>query len=139
MTMPDDMLAHNRELIGQFRADGGASMGDRPLLLLTTVGRRSGEPRTSPMMYVEGDDRLLVIASNAGAKTDPQWYRNLSADPQVTVEVPGRTYQAKATPLTGADYEREWARIKQTFPFFADHETSAGRQIPVVALVADRP
>ena len=137
MTMPDDMLAHNRELIGQFRADGGASMGDRPLLLLTTVGRRSGEPRTSPMMYVEGEDGLLVIASNNGAATDPEWYLNLNADPAVTVEVPGRTYQAQATPLTGADYEREWARIKQAFPFFAEHEVRAGgRQIPVVSLVA---
>jgi len=138
MTMPDDLLAHNRELIGQFRADGGASMGERPLLLLTTVGRRSGEPRTSPMMYLKGEDRLLVIASNNGATTDPDWFRNLCADPAVTVEVPGRTYQARATPLTGADYEREWARIKQEFPFFTEHEVRAGdRHIPVVALVAD--
>jgi deazaflavin-dependent oxidoreductase (nitroreductase family) len=138
MTMPDDLLAHNRELIGQFRADGGASMGDRPLLLLTTVGRRSGQPRTSPMMYIKDEDRLLVIASNMGATADPDWYRNLNANPQVTVELPGQTYQARAISLTGADYEREWARIKQMFPFFADHEVRAGdRQIPVVALVAD--
>jgi deazaflavin-dependent oxidoreductase (nitroreductase family) len=136
MKMPDDLLAHNRELIDQFRADGGASMGDRPLLLLTTVGRRSGQPRTSPMMYVKGEDRLLVIASNNGATTDPDWYRNLSADAHVTVEVPGRTYQARAISLTGAEYEREWARVKQMFPFFADHEVRAGdRQIPVVALI----
>lgn len=139
MTMPDDLLAHNRALINQFRADGGASMGDRPLLLLTTRGRRSGQPRTSPMMYVKGEDRLLVIASNNGATADPEWYRNLSVDPQVTVEVPGQTYQARATPLTGADYDREWARIKKAFPFFAEHEVGAGiRQIPVVALVAAR-
>jgi deazaflavin-dependent oxidoreductase (nitroreductase family) len=90
MTMPEDLLAHNRELIAAFRADGGASMGNRPLLLLTTLGRRSGVERTSPMMYVKGDDRLLVIASNHGAETDPNWYHNLSADPHVTVEAADR-------------------------------------------------
>src|SRR4051794_13046185 len=122
MTMPDDMLAHNRKLIEEFRADGGKSMGDRPLLLLTTVGRRSGENRTSPMMYVGEPDRLLVIASNNGAAADPQGYQSLVAEPYVTVEVPGRTYRAQATPLTGADYERAWAAIKEKFPFFAEHE-----------------
>jgi deazaflavin-dependent oxidoreductase (nitroreductase family) len=135
MTMPTDQLAYNAKLISDFRVDGGASMGDRPLLLLTTLGRRSGERRTSPMMYVQADDALLVIASNNGATADPEWYRNLVADPAVTVEVPGSEYSARATPLTGADYDREWARIKEKFPFFAEHEQRAGdRRIPVVAL-----
>jgi deazaflavin-dependent oxidoreductase (nitroreductase family) len=130
-----DMLEYNRTLIAEFRADGGKSMGDRPLLLLTTVGRHTGKRRTSPMMYVPDEDRVLVIASNAGATEDPQWYRNLLADPYVTVEVPGHEYRAQATPLTGDDYERQWAAIKERFPFFADHEVkAAGRQIPVVAL-----
>jgi deazaflavin-dependent oxidoreductase (nitroreductase family) len=136
MTMPDDVLAYNRKLIGEFRADGGKSMGDRPLLLLTTVGRRTGEARTSPMMYVRSGDRLLVIASNNGAAQDPLWYRNLTARPSVTVEVPGERFEARAEPLTGDEYDREWAAIKQSFPFFAEHETRAGdRRIPVVALV----
>ena len=136
MTMPDDLLAHNRQLIEQFRADGGASMGNRPLLLLTTLGRKTGQKRTSPMMYVRSADRLLVIASNNGGTADPQWYRNLLADPAVTVEVPGDEYHAQAHPLTGADYDREWRRIKESFPFFAEHEERAeGRRIPVVALV----
>lgn len=135
MTMPTDLLAHNRKLIDDFRADGGMSMGNRPLLLLTTVGRRSGEERTSPMMYVPDGDRLLVIASNNGAATDPLWYQNLVADPSVTVEVPGRRYRAVATPLTGEDYDRQWAATKEKFPFFAEHEMRAGtRRIPVVAL-----
>ena len=135
MTMPDDLLAHNRQLIEQFRADHGVSMGNRPLLLLTTIGRRSGRRRTSPMMYVRGEERVLVIASNNGATTDPAWYLNLIADPHVTVELPGHEYKATAEPLTGADYDREWTKIKQTFPFFAEHEERAGdRRIPVVAL-----
>jgi deazaflavin-dependent oxidoreductase (nitroreductase family) len=136
MTVPDDMLAHNRQLIEEFRADGGASMSNRPLLLLTTLGRRSGKRRTSPMMFVRDGVRLLVIASNAGATEDPQWYRNLLADPHVTVEVPGRQYHAYASPLTGDDYDRQWALIKEKYPFFAEHERKAGRQIPVVGLTA---
>jgi len=134
MTMPTDQLAYNAKLIDDFRADGGASMADRPLLLLTTVGRRSGKRRTSPMMYVQDQDRLLVIASNNGATTAPGWYLNLVADPYVTVEVPGHEYRAQATPLTGEDYDRQWSQIVEKFPFFAEHEQRAGRQIPVVAL-----
>jgi deazaflavin-dependent oxidoreductase (nitroreductase family) len=134
MSMPTDQLAYNRTLIDQFRADGGASLADRPLLLLTTRGRRSGNRRTSPMMYMKDGDRLLVIASNNGAATNPEWYLNLVADPAVTVELPGREYQARATPLTGADYDRQWASIKEKNSFFAEHEGRAGRRIPVVAL-----
>jgi deazaflavin-dependent oxidoreductase (nitroreductase family) len=130
-----DQLDYNQKLIAEFRADGGKSMGDRPLLLLTTVGRTSGKRRTSPMMFVQDQDRLLVIASNAGAAEDPLWYRNLLADPYVTVEVPGHEYRARATPLAGDDYDREWSAIKGKFPFFAEHQEKAGgRTIPVVAL-----
>jgi F420H(2)-dependent quinone reductase len=133
MTMPDDMLAHNRKLIEEFRASGGFS--DRPLLLLTTTGRRSGEERTSPMMYVRDADRYLVIASNNGATRDPLWYRNLLDDPAVTVELPGEKFDGHAEPLSGADYDTQWTQIKEKFPFFVEHETRAGdRPIPVVAL-----
>jgi F420H(2)-dependent quinone reductase len=135
MTIPDDMREHNRQLIAQYRADGGASMGDRPLVLLTTVGRKTGMPRTTPMMFVREDERIFVIASNAGAPKDPQWYRNLIADPSVTVELPGQEFTARATPLDGADYDRTWAMIKERYPFFAEHDQRAGRRIPVVELV----
>jgi F420H(2)-dependent quinone reductase len=140
MTMPPDLLAHNKQLIRQFRADKGASMGSRPLLLLTTLGRRSGRRRTSPMMYVRDSGRLLVIASNNGAPADPLWYRNLVAEPRVTVELPGQEFEATAEPLAGSDYDGAWARIKQQFPFFAEHENRAGgRRIPVVALTPVDP
>jgi deazaflavin-dependent oxidoreductase (nitroreductase family) len=135
MTIPDDMREHNRQLIEQYRADGGVSMGNRPLVLLTTVGRRTGMPRTTPMMFVHDSDRLFVIASNAGAPKDPQWYRNLLADPSVTVELPGQEFKARAMPLEGADYDRTWAMIKERYPFFAEHDQRAGRRIPVVELI----
>ena len=135
MTIPDDMREHNRQLIARYRADGGASMGDRPLVLLTTVGRKTGMPRTTPMMFVRDDERIFVVASNAGAPEDPQWYRNLIEDPSVTVELPGEEFKARATPLDGADYDRTWAMIKERYPFFAEHDDRAGRRIPVVELI----
>jgi deazaflavin-dependent oxidoreductase (nitroreductase family) len=135
MTMPEDMLAHNAKLIEEFRADGGKSMGNRPLLLLTTVGRRSGQHRTSPMMYLPDEDRYLVIASNNGATDDPQWYRNLLADPHVRVELAGQDFRADARPLTDSEYDRSWAEIQSRYPFFTEHQERAGdRKIPVVAL-----
>jgi deazaflavin-dependent oxidoreductase (nitroreductase family) len=125
------MVSHNRSVIANFRAHGA---GGRPLLLLTTTGRRSGRPRTTPMMYVRLAGRIHVIASNAGAATDPLWYRNLLADPRVRVEVDGDAFAGVATPLTGAAYHEAWARIVAAYPFFADHQSGVARRIPVVAL-----
>jgi deazaflavin-dependent oxidoreductase (nitroreductase family) len=133
MTIPEDMKAHNRKLIAEFRARGGAEEG-RPLLLLTTIGRRSGEPRTTPMMFIPDGDRLLVIASNAGAPKDPDWYRNLVEHPAVTVEVTGDTYPAIAVVPHGAERDRLFAEVVARYPFFADHQAKVGRTIPVVVL-----
>jgi deazaflavin-dependent oxidoreductase (nitroreductase family) len=131
--MIDNLRERNRELIEQFRANGG-QLGDRPLLLLTTIGARSGLPRTSPMMFVHDGDRVLVIASAAGAPHHPAWYHNLVANPTVTVERGGETYQATAVPLTGADRDETFARIAERFPFFAEHQAGVSRRIPVVDL-----
>ena len=133
MTLPDDMKAHNRAVIEDFRANGGVPDG-RPLLLLTTTGRRSGEPRTTPMMYIPDGDRLLVIASNAGAPRHPDWYRNLVANPQVTVEVTGDTYAATAVVPKPAERDRLFAEVVVKYAFFADHQAMVTRKIPVVVL-----
>jgi deazaflavin-dependent oxidoreductase (nitroreductase family) len=77
---------------------------------------------------------LLVVASNVGAPRHPDWYHNLVANPRVTVEVGNETYEAVAASLEGEERDRLWAMLKQTYPFFADHETSTSRAIPVVAL-----
>jgi F420H(2)-dependent quinone reductase len=131
--LPPDIRAHNRRLIEEFRAAGGRFEG-RDLLLLTTIGRQSGLPRTTPMMFVRDGGRLLVIASNAGAPRHPNWYRNLVANPTVTVEVDGETYPAAATPLDGEDHRQTFARIAQRYPFFAEHQARVRRRIPVVLL-----
>src|SRR5579862_9102228 len=125
----------NRQVIDQFRA-GGEIQGmhrDR-LVLLTTTGARTGQRRTTPMMFHRDGDRLLVVASNIGAPRHPDWYVNLAASPRVTVEVGDETYDALAKPLAGEQRERAWAMLKENYPFFAEHEAKTERTIPVVAL-----
>ena len=133
MNLPQDMLAHNRQVIADFRANGGVEPG-RNLLLLTTTGARTGQERTSPMMFVPDGDRILVIASNAGAVRHPNWYHNLVAHPDVTVEVTGDTYRAHARTLEGEERERVWASITSKYAFFLDHQAKIERTIPIVAL-----
>src|SRR5437867_1291848 len=126
-----------RKLIEDFRATRGVSddpFAGRPLLLLTTTGAKSGQRRTTPMMYVPDGDRLLVIASNAGAPAHPDWYRNLLAHPEVTVEVGNETFKAIATVTEGLERQRLWSRVVELYPFFADHQAKTSRQIPVIVL-----
>ena len=128
---------YNQRLIGEFRADrsnNGEAFKGRPLLLLTTTGARSGQRRTTPMMYVSNGNRLLVIASNAGAPKHPAWYYNLLAHPRVTVEVGKETYDATAIVTEGAERQQLWTRIVEQYPFFADHQAKIARQIPVIVL-----
>ena len=135
VTQPD-MREINRTVVERFRSGGELPHGmhHERLVLLTTRGQRTGREHTTPMMFHADDDRLLVIASNAGATRHPDWYHNLVADPHVTVEVGEARYEALAAPLAGEDRERTWAMLKQTYPFLVDHEKRAARGIPVVAL-----
>jgi deazaflavin-dependent oxidoreductase (nitroreductase family) len=132
--LPTDMKAYNRKLIDEFRANGGPEPPDRPLLLLTTTGARTGRTVTTPMMYIPDGDRLLVIASNAGAPRHPDWYHNLVAHPAVTVEVAGETYRARAAVPDLAERDRLFAEVCAKYPFFTDHQAKVGRTIPVVIL-----
>jgi deazaflavin-dependent oxidoreductase (nitroreductase family) len=109
-------------------------MPGRPLLLLTTTGAKSGQRRTTPLMYIADGERLLVIASAAGAPKHPDWYHNLAAYPQVTVEVGKETFDATAAVLEGAERQQVWDRITQQYAFFTEHQAKVTRQIPVVAL-----
>jgi deazaflavin-dependent oxidoreductase (nitroreductase family) len=105
------MEEYNRRLIEEFRAgrlEPGGPLEGRPMLLLTTTGAKTGRRHTMPLMYVLDGGRLLVIASNAGAPRHPDWYRNLSADPGVTVEFGAETYEATAAELEGEERERVW-------------------------------
>ena len=132
-----DQNDYNRKLIEEFRANrskSGGPLEGRRLLLLTTTGAKSGQRRTTPMMYVPDGDRLLVIASNAGALVHPAWYHNLVAHPDVTVEVGNETFDATAIVTTGEERPRLWSRIVELHPFFTEHQAKISRQIPVIAL-----
>ncbi|MGO4615307.1 nitroreductase/quinone reductase family protein [Nocardia sp. 2YAB30] len=130
-----DVQEINRRTIAQFRAGGDIEGMHRDrLILLTTTGRRSGAAHTTPMMFHHDGDRLLIVASNVGAPTHPDWYLNLEKDRRVTVEVGEGAYAALATPLAGEDRARTWAMLEQTYPFFAEHAMCTARIIPVVAL-----
>jgi len=128
---------YNRQLIEDFRANRGKPDGPfakRQLLLLTTTGAKSGQARTTPMMYIPDGERLLVIASNAGAPTHPDWYRNLTVRPEVTVEVGAETFEASAVVTEGLERQQLWTRIVASYPFFTEHQAKVTRQIPVIAL-----
>lgn len=130
-----DIRETNRRTIDQFRAGGEIEGMNRDrLVLLTTVGAKTGQRRTTPMMFDRDADRLLVIASNIGATKNPDWYRNLVANPRVTVEVGDESYDAMATTAEGDERERLWSALKEHYPFFAEHEAKTDRTIPVVVL-----
>jgi deazaflavin-dependent oxidoreductase (nitroreductase family) len=132
-----DMQDYNQRMIEDFRATrskNGVPLDGRSMLLLTTTGAKSGQHRTTPMMYIPDGDRVLVIASNAGAPTHPDWYRNLVAHPEVTVEVGSETFDGTAVVAEGSERQRLWTRIVELYPFFADHQAKITRQIPVIVL-----
>ena len=136
--VPTDVRETNRRVIEEFRANGGVlgpPFSGGNLLLLTTTGARSGRRYTTPMMFVRlPAGRLMVIASNIGAPSHPDWYRNLVANPRVTVEVGTETFDAVATTATGDERARLWAALVDSHPFFADHQAKTSREIPLVLL-----
>ncbi|GCE24427.1 nitroreductase family deazaflavin-dependent oxidoreductase [Dictyobacter kobayashii] len=124
----------NDEVIKQFRANGGKVEGWAPLILMTTTGAKSGQPRIIPLMHVSDGDRVLAIASKGGSVKHPEWYLNILAHPEVTVEVGNEKYDAVARVLTGAEREKAFARAAEVFPPYAEYQKKAPREIPVIAL-----
>jgi deazaflavin-dependent oxidoreductase (nitroreductase family) len=132
-----DRVERNRQIIEEFRANGGevAAFAGSRLLLLTHTGARTGRTYTSPMAYLPDRDRLVVFATNGGRPANPGWYHNLVAHPQAMVEVGRESFPVVATLLDGDERERVWAAQVAVAPYFADFRSIAGRTIPVVALV----
>jgi deazaflavin-dependent oxidoreductase (nitroreductase family) len=128
----------NRHVIDEFRANegrvGGAFEG-APLLLLHTTGAKTGLERVNPMMFQDlGDGRVAVFASKAGADTDPAWYLNLVANPDVTAEIGTQTVSFRARTASTVEREPIWSAQKQAYPGFAEYEAKTSREIPVVIL-----
>lgn len=131
------MSDFNAQVIDEFRANHGKVGGNfegAPLLLLHSVGAKSGETRISPMMFLPDGDRYLVFASKAGAPTNPDWYHNLKANPDVTIEVGDDTIDVQAEELPRAERDAKYAEQAALFPGFADYEKKTDRVIPVLAL-----
>lgn len=128
----------NQKIIDEFRSNGGAVGGPfegAPMLLLHSVGRRSGDDRVNPVVYQQVDDAWAVFASFAGAPTNPAWYHNLMAQPDTVIEVGTETVPVRAREAEGGERDRIWEKQKATMPGFADYEVKAGeRVIPVVIL-----
>jgi deazaflavin-dependent oxidoreductase (nitroreductase family) len=132
-----DLKDWNTQVIEQFRANGGKVGGQfegAPLLLLTTIGAKSGKRRVNPMMYLLEGDRLFVFASKAGAPTNPDWYHNLVAHPDASVEVGPDSYDVTATLLEGAERDRVFAEQARRYPGFGEYQAGTERTIPVVVL-----
>jgi deazaflavin-dependent oxidoreductase (nitroreductase family) len=104
------------------------------MLLLTTTGAKSGQPRTNPLVYTTDGDHMIIMASKGGAPTNPDWYHNVVANPVVTVEVGDEQFQARAAVAEGPERERLFSQMAAQMPGFADYQQKTTRQIPVVVL-----
>ena len=131
------MSDFNAKIIDEFRANDGKVGGPfegAPVLILHTRGAKTGQERVNPVVYQPVDDALAVFASKSGAPTNPDWYHNVKANPDVKVEVGTDTIDVRARVLEGDEREPIWEKQKQLMPGFADYEQKTSRQIPVVLL-----
>jgi deazaflavin-dependent oxidoreductase (nitroreductase family) len=134
-----DINAINKDVIGQFHANGGRAVEGQfsgtDLLLLHHKGARSSEWRVNPLMYLRDGDRYVIFASRNGGPRSPDWYHNLVANPDVEVEVGTEKFSAKALVTSGAERQRVWAHCVAQRPFLTDHAARAHpREIPVICL-----
>jgi deazaflavin-dependent oxidoreductase (nitroreductase family) len=127
-----------QSLIAEFRANGGqitsGPFAGRTVLLLTTIGVKSGQERLAPVVYTRDGDRIVIVASKGGAPTHPSWYLNLVANPVVTLEVGAEKFQARATVAEGAERDRLYAAHAASYPGFLEYQEKTSRVIPVVTL-----
>ena len=133
----EERLARNTKVIEEFRSNGGqvgGTFANMPLLLLHTVGAKSGQPRINPLACMRDGDRFLIFASKGGNPHHPHWYLNLLANPNVTVEVGAETFEAVAVVLTGEERDALYARQVESQPVFGEYQSRTERQIPVIAL-----
>ena len=128
----------NQGVIEDFRGHHGqitkGPFTGRSLLLLTTRGAKSGRERTNPLVYTRDGDKYVVIASKGGAPTNPDWYRNLRANPRVTVEVGPERFDANASVAAGAERRRLYDAQASRMPAFKEYQRKTSREIPVVVL-----
>lgn len=126
-----------RDQVEQYEKSGGTeatTMQDRPVVILTSVGRKSGKLRKTPLMRVEHDGNYAVVASKGGAPQHPVWYWNIVADPLVKLQDGPHVGEYTARELTGDERQSWWDRAVEAWPPYADYQTKTDRQIPVFVL-----
>jgi deazaflavin-dependent oxidoreductase (nitroreductase family) len=136
MAMPDDDLfgAEHVRVYRETDGERGYHWRGTEILLLTTVGRRSGEPRTTPLIHRTDGDRWIIVASKGGAPENPAWYENLLANPEATIEVKGDRIEVRASTAEGEERARLWSLMTEVWPAYDEYQSSTEREIPVVIL-----
>ena len=127
----------NQKVIEEFRANNGKVGGNftnMNLLLLHTVGAKSGEARLNPVVTMQDGEQFVIIASKGGADNNPAWYYNLVANPEVAVEYGTETFQAKAEVASEPERSELYAKMAAKYPFFAEYQQKTERVIPVIVL-----
>ena len=130
-------MLFGQEHVKRYRETDGAEGHEwqgTTVLILTTTGRRSGEPRSTPLIYGRDGDDYVVVASKGGADEHPAWYVNLQNDPDVEVQVLGDRFRARARDATDAEKPRLWESAVERWPAYADYQRRTERDIPVVVL-----
>jgi deazaflavin-dependent oxidoreductase (nitroreductase family) len=117
----------------------GRHLVKNDMLLLTTIGRRSGHHHTVPLLYLQDGSRLVVIASWGGRDNPPHWYLNLVADPKVNCQVEGESFEAIAVKADDSERRLWWPRIVEAYHGYVDYQSRTDRQIPVIFLDRQRP
>jgi deazaflavin-dependent oxidoreductase (nitroreductase family) len=113
---------------------GGRFLRGAPVMLLTTIGRRSGEPRIAPLIYLEDGDNVVTVASKGGSARHPLWYRNLQANPDVEVQIGADKRDLRARTASAEERDRLWPRLTMIYPDYDDYQARTDRDIPVVIL-----
>lgn len=140
--MSEQQFPYGQEHVRVYRETGGETghiwKEGSTILLLTTRGRRSGEPRTTPLIYARDGDRYVIVASQGGAPTHPGWYRNLVKTPDVELQVGPEVFPARARTAEGEERERLWRAANEVWPHYDEYATRTERTIPVVVLERTR-
>ncbi len=125
---------HVRRYIETDGEEGHDWRNGAPVLLITTTGRRSGEQRTTPLIYGRNGDDFLIVASKGGADQPPAWYHNLSADPHVDVQVKADKFAARARTASPDEKAELWRTMTDVWPAYDEYQAKTDREIPVVVL-----
>src|ERR1700694_3737038 len=131
---PETLKAFNNNVADEFRANGGQGGGQfarHTLLLLTTTGAKSGQPRISPLAHLTVDGKLLIIAGYGGAETNPAWVHNLRANPAAHIEIGTESFDAGARELQPAERAEIIPKIAEIAPIFAEYQANTSRVIPI--------